>query len=169
VYQDSSVALFMAHRGALIDYASVIVGSRAQAEELVQEAWLRFDRAARRQRLDEPLGYLHRVVRNLALDGRRRLQRESQVEIAGSFDAQADGAPDEQPSPEAAALHKDEFDRLLQAIGELPERTRIALEMHRLGGCRLREIAAFLGVSVPMAHVLVAEGVRHCRRRLDRP
>ena len=76
---------------------------------------------------------------------------------------------DQAPSPEKVALHKDELERVMEAMAELPERTRIALEMHRFGGCKLREIAAFLEISVPMAHVLVAEGVQHCKRRLGWP
>lgn len=159
----------MANRGALLDYASGIVGNRAHAEDLVQEAWLRFDQASRHRFLDEPLGYLYRIVRNLALDGRRRMQREGQFLSAESLDATTEIARDERPSPEAAALYQDEFALLMEAIAELPERHRIALEMHRIGGCKLREIAVFLGVSVPMAHILVSEGVQHCKRRLGWP
>ena len=65
--RDETLAFFMAHRPKLIGYASGIVGSRAQAEELVQEAWLRFDDACRLRLLEEPLGYLYQIVRNLAL------------------------------------------------------------------------------------------------------
>jgi RNA polymerase sigma-70 factor (ECF subfamily) len=169
LHQNPIVSLFMANRRSLIDYASGIVGNRAHAEDLVQEAWLRLDQASHRRFLGEPLGYLYRIVRNLALDGRRRMQREGKVVAADSFDTVAQTSPDEHPSPEAMALYKDEFDLLMKAIAELPERTRTALEMHRFGGCKLREIAAFLGVSVPMAHILVSEGVQHCKRRLGWP
>src|SRR5919109_618018 len=74
--RDETLAFFMAHRPNLVSYASGIVGSRAQAEDVVQEAWLRFDDASRLRLREEPLGYLYRIVRNLALDGRRRLARE---------------------------------------------------------------------------------------------
>lgn len=158
----------MANRGALVDYASGILGNRAQAEDLVQEAWLRFDEAAAGRFLDEPLSYLYRIVRNLAMDGRRRAQREGMVMIGGLGDA-VDAASDERPSPEAVALYKDEYDQVMEAIAELPERTRIALEMHRFGGCKLKEIAGFLGISVSLAHILVFEGVEHCKRRLRWP
>ncbi len=167
--QNPVLTLFVTHRGALVDYASGILGNRAHAEDLVQEAWLRFDEVSRRRFLDEPLGYLYRIVRNLALDGRRRMLRESLVVTADNLDAAAEISPDERPSPETTALYKDEFDLLMEAVAELPERTRIALEMHRFGGCKLKEIAAFLGISLPMAHVLVAEGVQHCKRRLGWP
>lgn len=159
----------MAHRGALVNYANGIVGDPAQAEDLVQEAWLRFEQAARQQKLEQPLSYLYRIVRNLALDGRRRFVRETDVVTRGNFDAATGVSADQAPSPEKVALHKDELERVMEAMAELPERTRIALEMHRFGGCKLREIAAFLEISVPMAHVLVAEGVQHCKRRLGWP
>lgn len=167
--QKTVLSLFMTHRGALVDYASGIVGNRAQAEDLVQEAWLRLDQASSRSRLDQPLRYLYRIVRNLALDGYRRTRRESQVVTAGGLDVAAEISSDDRPSPETAALYKDQFELLREAMAELPERTRIALEMHRVGGCKLREIAAFLGISLPMAHVLVSEGVQHCKRRLGWP
>ena len=159
----------MTHRGALIDYASGIVGNRAQAEDVVQEAWLRLDEAARRRLLDEPLGYLYRIVRNLALDGRRRMVRERHVLSPGSVETAAEASADERPTPETVALYKDEFQRVMDALAELPERTRIAVEMHRIGGCKLKDIAAFLGISLPLAHLLVVDGVRHCKESLGRP
>src|SRR5687767_1062042 len=38
-----TTSLFIEHRGSLVEYATRIVGSRAHAEDVVQEAWLRFD------------------------------------------------------------------------------------------------------------------------------
>ena len=45
-------------------------------------------------------------------------------------------------------------------MAELPERTRVALEMHRFGGFKLREIAAHLGISVTVTHELIAAACR---------
>ncbi|WP_340115247.1 sigma-70 family RNA polymerase sigma factor [Pelagibius sp. 7325] len=164
----TTLSLFMAHRNALVDYASVIVGNRAQAEDLVQEAWLRFDAASQNRSLEEPQGYLYSIVRNLALDGYRRAARERKVVSTRQFEEDARNAADARADPETIALHRDELEQVMAALDELPERTRIALEMHRFGGCKLREIADFLGISLAMAHVLVAKGVEHCKRRLGR-
>lgn len=163
-----TTALFVQHRGALVEYATGIVGSRAQAEDLVQEAWLRFDEAAKKRFVSEPLSYLYRIVRNLALDNRRRLVRESRVFVGDDPENAAAVSIDRPSTPEAIALHRDQLDALLAALAELPERHRIAFEMHRLAGCTLREIAATLGVSVSQAQVLVIEGVEHCKQRLKR-
>ncbi len=167
--QDISVlALYIRHRGALIDYANGIVRSRSQAEDLVQEAWLRFEKAGDGEPLDHPLAYLYRIVRNLALDFQRQMTRERKVMSEADFDAAASTLADDAPCPERTAVCKDELELVLEAMAELPERTRIALEMHRFDGCKLKEIAAVLGISIPLAHVLVAEGVQHCKRRLGR-
>ena len=164
----SILALYVAHRGELVNYASGIVGDRAHAEDVVQEAWLRFGAVAAARPLDEPVGYLYRIVRNLAIDGRRRAVREERA-VAVHAESAAAQAADDYPSPEAEAAARDELRLLMTAMAELPERTRIALEMRRLGGYKLREIAAHLGVSVSVAHDIVAGGIAYCRRRVRPP
>jgi RNA polymerase sigma-70 factor (ECF subfamily) len=161
-------SLFIEHRGSLIDYATGIMGSRAQAEDVVQEAWVRFQAASRERFFSEPLGYLYRIVRNLALDGRRRSNLESRLLGTPGSEAASLVSAGEEPTPEVVAVHREELRLLTAALAELPRRTRIAVEMHRLGGCTLREIAEFLGISQPLAHKLVMDGIRHCKRQLRR-
>lgn len=154
----------MAHRDGLLNHARAIVGNRADAEDVVQEAYLRF--AGSTRPLDEPVGYLYRIVRNLALDGRRRKLREGRVILADT--TQAEDAAEDRPSPEAETAGRDELRVMRNAMAELPDRTRIALEMHRFGGCTLKDIAGHLGISIGLAHKLVVDGLEHCRARLCR-
>ena len=44
---DSTLAIYIEHRDRLLTYAARIVRSRASAEDIVQEAWLRFSARAR--------------------------------------------------------------------------------------------------------------------------
>ncbi len=81
---DEKLQLYLSHRAALIEYAMPIVGDRMRAEDVVQEAFLRFAPArpapadpARNQ----PLGYLYRIVRNLALDLTRRRLTEQRHQL----------------------------------------------------------------------------------------
>jgi RNA polymerase sigma-70 factor (ECF subfamily) len=162
--QDSILTTFVTHRRALIDYAAAIVGCRARAEDVVQEAWLRYEAAAAGRVLDQPQGYLYRVVRNLALDLARRAKLENRHFDQGPLpDIAADAS-----TPEADAQHRQELVLMRQALAELPPRTRIALEMHRIGGHKLKDIAAHLGISIGLAHALVYQGLDHCRTRLRR-
>lgn len=164
---EATLALYMAHRRELVNYASGIVGDRARAEDVVQEAYLRFSEATARRLLEEPLGYLYRIVRNLALDGRRRQVHEERF-LSPAEAVDLSQAAEARPSPEAEAVDRDELQLVMAALAELPERTRLALEMHRFGGLKLREIAERLGISVTLAHTLVAEAVEHCRACLRR-
>lgn len=162
-----TITLFIEHRRALVDYATAIVGSRSKAEDLVQEAWVRLDMAVREHRpILEPKAYLYRIVRNLALDGRTAAAREGRV-VRSEEVTEADQARFAGPNPEGISLYRNELRQLQQAMAELPPRTRIAFQMHRLGGFKLREIAIHLNISIPTAHKLVIDGLRHCKKRLE--
>lgn len=159
---DSTLTVYLTHRGALLNYASGIVGDRARAEDVVQEAYLRFVDAATRRLYDEPVSYLYRIVHNLAFDGMRRLTLEGRHIKRGVEQAAAE-VPEERPSPEKEAMARQELEKVMAAIADLPERTRIAFEMHRFGGFKLRQIAEHLGISISMAQLLVVDAVKRCQ------
>ncbi|WP_422367409.1 sigma-70 family RNA polymerase sigma factor [Pelagibius sp.] len=167
----TALAVFTSHRAALVNYASSIVGERSLAEDVVQDAYLRLQRAERTRSsdepLDEPLSYLFHIVRNLAIDVRRRLSRERGHAMPGGAATAGDIAED-RPGPEAQAIARDQLRVLQEALAELPDRSRLALEMHRFGGYRIVDIAAHLGVSVGTAHALVVDALDHCKQRLAR-
>lgn len=163
----NTLAIFLTHRRGLIEYASRIVGDHARAEDLVQEAYLRFDTAATATIFDDPVRYLYRVVRNLALDGRRKQAREA-VYVVGTSSDFAESAVDSRPTPEATAVGRSDILALKAALEELPERSRRALELHRFEGKTLKKVAEELGVSLGTAHALIVDGLEHCRTRLYR-
>ncbi|MGW5256264.1 RNA polymerase sigma-70 factor [Streptomyces sp. NPDC004012] len=72
--------MFTRHRNLLFSVAYRILGSAADAEDAVQDAWLKWS-AADRSQVAEPKAYLTRIVSNLALERLRsaRHQRETYV------------------------------------------------------------------------------------------
>ncbi len=164
----SRLALFLAHRAALVEYATPIVGCRARAEDVVQESWLRFagrEAAAEEDGLRQPVAYLYRIVRNMALDCVRRLAAEGRRADAQAIAADQDKL---EHSPEEVFIHRDELRRVEAVLAELPERTRLAFELHRFGGLTFHQIAGRLGVSVATAHRLTRDAmVRVMRGLLD--
>lgn len=160
--KDSLLQAFVAHRRALIDYAASVLGSADRAEDVVQEAWLRFESATHGE-VEQPVHYLYRIVRNLALDLLRRQALEGRH--AAPFDDAIEidsGAP----GPERQVISQDELSRFAAALAELPERTRLAFELVRLRGETLQQAALRLGVSVPLVHQLVRRALMHCAARL---
>src|SRR5229473_1577314 len=70
------------HGAALILFARQWVFGRADAEDVVQEAFIRFWRS--RQRATDPAAYLYACVKHCALDWQRGRQRQSRREQAAA-------------------------------------------------------------------------------------
>lgn len=161
---DPTLALYLKHRGSLVNYANGIVRDRAGAEDVVQEAYLRFSSASSDARpISSPVSYLYRIVRNLALDWLHRAPDTASTEQAPSLEQVAQDGP----TAEDVLHYRDELRILTDALAELPERTRIAFTMYRLEGCTLQQVADRLEVSIVRAHQLVKDAILHAARRLD--
>jgi RNA polymerase sigma-70 factor (TIGR02957 family) len=78
--ESKSVEAFEAHRPLLVSVAYRMLGSLAEAEDVVQEAWLRWDRTDRAEIVDVR-AFLVRMTTRLAIDRLRRLKarRESYI------------------------------------------------------------------------------------------
>ncbi len=161
---DSILALYIEHREQLLSYANRIVRDRASAEDVVQEAWLRFStRSGQDGPIAQPLAYLYAIVRNLALNWTNRAARHDPVPVPGPT---MESVPTDEPSVERVLYYRDELRLLQEAIAELPERTQTAFYLYRIDGWTLQQVADRLGVSVVRAHQLVKEAGLHAARRL---
>lgn len=161
---DSTAKLYLTHRASLIDYATPIVGDRARAEDVVQEAFIRFAPSQRvGQAVEQPLSYLYRIVRNLALDWTRRRALEHRQQTA---DAVWWMVPPTPRTPEQEFSHREDVAHVEDILAGLPHQVRLAVEMHRLGGYTLQEVADHLGLSVSTAHRLVRDALVRIGSRL---
>ena len=79
-YPDLDQQVFNKHRNLLFSVAYRILGTAADAEDAVQDAWIKWS-AADRSQVADPKAYLARIVSNLALQRLRstRHQRETYV------------------------------------------------------------------------------------------
>lgn len=163
---DSRYGVYLAYRPALIDYATPILGSRESAEDVVQEAFIKFVPASSHAgNAGQPVAYLYRMVRNLALDLLRRRKLESRQH---AHDTPYWAMPRAEATPEQSALFCDEVRRISAILTAMPAQTRIAVEMHRFGGYKLEEVAAHLGVSVATAHRMIHAALVEIAQQLGR-
>lgn len=158
---DDALAVYLRHRPALIDAASSLVG-RYAAEDVVQDAWLRF--AASDQPKQHPAAFLFRIVRNLAIDRGRRARREV---TGGGADEALRAAIAPAPSVEQRLADGDDLRLVAAALADLPEAARRAFELHRFEGRTYAQIAHALGVSQGQAHKLVQKAIVLCLERLE--
>ncbi|NHT75592.1 RNA polymerase sigma-70 factor (ECF subfamily) [Rhizobium sp. PP-F2F-G38] len=148
--------VYVAQRPALVAYASRILGSRDTAEDIVQDAFLRFMPAnAQETSSGQLVSYLYRIVRNLAFD----VMKRQKLEARESVDPPYWTVPSRHPTPEDIVAASDELRLIERLLEDLPLETRIALEMHRFGGYTLSDIAAHLGISVATVHRHVRTGM----------
>lgn len=144
-------ALFVTEHAAMVRLAHVALRSRAEAEEVVQDAFLRVHE--RWDQLDEPGGYLRTCVVNGTRDVlRRRAVRER---LAGRA-APVDGA-----SSELGADH------VLDAVDRLPAKRRLAVILRYYADLPEAEIAAALGVRPGTVKSLLHRGLEQLRRELE--
>ena len=131
------------HQGIAFRVALVAAGDRSDAEEAVQDGFVKAYRALGRFRDGAPFRpWLLQIVANEARNRRRSAGRRTGLALRVAAAASGDAAP----SPEAAALTHERRTELLDALGRLEERDREVL-IHRfvleLGE---EETAAALGV-----------------------
>lgn len=157
--------VFSAYQTDLVKYAYHFIHDFNQAEDIVQEAYIRFQtkmRAAGNSTLNLK-GFLNLLVRNLAIDLQRRKSFERKLFPEDVINI-ADLIPENRTSLENAVIAADELNRVMAALDTIPTRTRTALEMHRIGDYTMSEIAQHFSISKSMATHLVAQGMIVCRR-----
>ncbi|MEM9099842.1 MAG: sigma-70 family RNA polymerase sigma factor [Pseudomonadota bacterium] len=150
---------YIDERGKLVAMAQSIVGSRAIAEELVQESWLRWQDQNYPQKAAPSI--FRRIVRNLAMDWLRHRRVEA------GWMSQQENEPSAVPAAERLAIVRQDVEIAASALAELPERTREAFRLSRIDGLTYAEIGARLGVSAPRAHQMIRRALMHIAIRLE--
>lgn len=136
-----------------------MLGSRAEAEEVCQESFLRlWQRADTFVARAKPSTWLYRVAHNLAID---RLRRRREASHPGGIE--------EAPASERTSVlvyDKQVALAVERALGELPERQRAAISLVHYQGLSNVEAAEVLGVNVRALESLLARGRGQLRERL---
>ena len=141
----------------VLAYAWRVLGDRAEAEDIAQEAMLRLWRIAPdwRQGEAQVSTWLYRVATNLATDRLRQRQRRR----ADPLD-EAPEAADGQPGALQAMIEADRMAALNMALAQLPERQRQAVVLRHIEGLSNPEIAEILSIGVEAVESLTARGKR---------
>lgn len=131
-------SLLREHGSRLILFARQHVARHADAEDVVQEAFVRYWR--RRAHVRDPLPYLYRCVRSVAIDTLRRRQRDEAVLDAGP-DLEAFAPADER------AIAADRQRQIADALDKLTAEHREIVVMRVWGDLTFDQIAEALGVA----------------------
>jgi RNA polymerase sigma-70 factor (ECF subfamily) len=136
--------LVRSHQQIALRVAYLVVGDPTMAEDVTQEGFVKAYRALPRFREDGSFRpWLLQIVRNEALNQRRRRGRQERLALRLADDPVSGGAA---PSPETTVIAGVEREAVLAAVGDLPDRYRDIVNLRYLLGLSEAETAATLGV-----------------------
>jgi RNA polymerase sigma-70 factor (TIGR02957 family) len=168
------LAAFEQHRRLLFTVAYQMLGSVADAEDVVQDTWLRWS-ATDRADVADPRAYLVRIASRLALDrlGSARSRRESYVgpwlpePLLTASSPVASAAPPPDPD-DAAALGDQVSLALLVVLETLSPAERAVFVLREVFGLPAAEVAAILGRSEAAVRQTAHRAREHVRARQPR-
>src|SRR3954447_17436092 len=156
---------FEAHRPHLHAVATRILGSRGEADDALQEAWIRIERADTSE-VDNIGGWLTTVVSRVCLsmlDARKR-RREDALEAGRLPDPIVTRADDTAPDPEGEALAADAVGAALLVVLEtLQPAERLAFVLHDVFAVPFEDIATIVDRSPAAARQLASRARRRVR------
>jgi RNA polymerase sigma factor (sigma-70 family) len=161
--RDALAALSERHRASLQRYFERRIKSRVDAEDLIQEVFLRLARRADFQSIEFIDGYLFEVAASVLQD-RLRHRKSRSLDLHDEY-REVDSPTDF--SPERVLIAKESVGQVVQALHELPEHIRMAFVLHRFEGMRHPEIAQRLGVSVSAIEKYIIRALTLIKKRLD--
>ena len=170
----AALEAFDRHRRLLFSVAYQMLGSVADAEDVVQDAWLRWSAADRGDVVDER-AYLVRIVSRLALDrlDSARARRESYVgpwlpEPLLTGRAPVASAPQAADPEDAAELGEQVSLALLVVLETLSPAERAVFVLREAFGMSTAEVAAALGRSEAAVRQMTHRAREHVQARQPR-
>lgn len=140
--------VFSRVRGALMRRGR----TEQDADDLVQEAWIRLACYEREQPVAQPEAFLMRTALNLSIDAHRtRRSRGEEVVLDDVV------LVDMTPSTEDVLLGRERIARLSVCLGRLNDKTRAIFLAHRIDGMSYQEIARLHGLSVSSVEKHIAK------------
>ena len=153
---DTDAAMFETLRPRLKAISRRIVGSQAEAEDVVQDCFIKWQ-GVELTTLATPAAWLTTVVRHQSIDRLRKRARE--MAAARNAMELAPEAP-----PEDGMLRRAELgEALARLLSRLSPSERLALVLHEVFECEHADIAAALGTTTVNARQYLARARRRLR------
>jgi RNA polymerase sigma factor (sigma-70 family) len=140
-------SFYTQHRAELMAHASRVLKDQIKAEEITQDALIKFMLAAPELESEEhALSYLHRTIENLCIDLFRAEGRRPNLVVIDDAHAEVEAAWQNNGDHSAAMSAAEDAAIIRQALALLSPAERAALVMWEMEGRSTEEIAATLGI-----------------------
>jgi len=171
-------ALVSAYASRVFGFAYRLMGSREDAEDVMQEVFLRVVRTIRTYEHDGRFdAWIFRIAANLVRDRARRVRRSPRLAGAAT-DSEGNGrtadgslpiGPGESPPVESRLVLREEVDALNAALARLPAPEREAVMLRHFSQMSFKEIAAVMETPLGTALARVHRGLMRLREMMAGP
>jgi RNA polymerase sigma-70 factor (ECF subfamily) len=161
--RDAFRVLVERHSRAVFRLAFRITGNESDAEDVVQESFLRAWRQLHRYEARAGFGtWMYRIASNYALDlVRARRRRSSEELVEGTLAFASDG-----PLPDRLAFSAEVRRRLETVMATLTPQERLAFTLRHMEGQSIEEIGAVLGTAANATKNSIFRAVQKLRKGL---
>ncbi|WP_457585163.1 RNA polymerase sigma factor [Ensifer canadensis] len=149
--------------GDLVRHVARRFRDRADADDVIQDTYLRVRNIPSDVPIENAQAYLFRMVNNVAVDHvRRRIAQERHISPAEVHDVGSG-----EVSVDQVIDYRQRLAALERVVADLPSRQREVFLMHKFDGLSHSEIAAELGITRSAVEKLIMKALATCRDRLD--
>jgi RNA polymerase sigma factor (sigma-70 family) len=161
-------AFYTEHRSELLAHANRVLKDSAKAEEVTQDALIKFMLAAPElESTEHALSYLHRTIENLCIDLFRLEGRRPNLVVLDDATAEVEAAWQVDGDHSASISAAEDAAIIRLALTKLSPAERAALVMWEIEGRSTSEIAAELGIKESTVRHTVARARASLRRILS--
>ena len=161
-------AEMLPHLGAAYRLARALTGHEQDAEDLVQDTYLRAFAGFRGYQANtNARAWLLTIVRHVFINHLRKARVRPRLYALSQDGDAADPVDTQMPTPEEEALQRLESQAVLEALEELPEISRSVLALVDLNGMRYAEAAEVLGCPIGTVMSRLHRGRLELARRLQ--
>jgi len=166
---DAFRALVESHSRALFGLAYRMTGNESDADDVVQESFLRAYRQLGKFNGRASFGsWIYRIAVNCSLDLVRARQRRSEHSQPAEGDLDpVDSLPSAEPGPDRVAFSGQMRQRLVAAMSRLSAVERAAFVLRHFEGMRIEDVGRTLGCQPNAAKHSIFRAVQKLRRELE--
>ena len=152
---------FKTHAKSLRNFLFYKYGNKEQAEDLVQEAFVKLWQNCTSVPIEKAKSYLYTIVNNSSLNEIKHQK------VVLQYENNFTGLDKTNENPEYILEEKEFKNKLLKAIENLNETQRVAFLMHRIDGKKYSEIAIELEISVKAVEKRIHLALVELRKTID--
>lgn len=168
--RDPLLEAYLERRANLVRFLTTRTGSRAAAEDLAQELYVRLAAREPGPPPDNPAALIYRAALNLLLDRARGESRSAARDAAWREAARTSLGGEEvadDPAADDVVASRQRLRQLVDAVADLPPQMQRAFRLHKLEGLSHADTARAMGLSVKSVEKHVSAALKALTARLQ--